>query len=74
MPISPAHRAAIRTNVLRIVMARAGEDLVALGERTGNAWSPADTALINGKLGNETLEAGELMKILRSEPYKIPAP
>jgi len=74
MPISPEHRAAIRTNILRVVMARAGEDLVALCARTDNAWSAADTALINGKLGNETLEAGELMKILRSEPYKIAAP
>jgi predicted Zn-dependent protease len=74
VPITPAHRAQIRTNVLRVVMARAGEDLATLGARTDNAWSPTDTALINGKLGNVTLEAGELMKILRSEPYTIPLP
>ena len=35
----------------------------------GNAWSAAETALINGQLGNEIFEGGELMKILRSERY-----
>lgn len=66
-PLDPALRARIQTNRLRIVLARRGEDVQSLGARTGNVWSPAETALINGQLGNEIFAGGELMKILRTE-------
>ncbi len=64
-PLSEANRARIRVDRLEVVLARAGEDVVALGERTGNRLDPASTALLNGLLGNETLSGGELMKIVR---------
>jgi len=66
-PISAANRELIRIQRLHVVLAHAGEDLQALGQRTGNAWSPSVTGLINGQLGNEIFEGGELVKILRIE-------
>ena len=38
--------------------------MTSFGARTGNLWSPAETALINGQLGNEVYEGGEWLKIL----------
>jgi len=64
-PLSDENRARIRVDRLEVVLARAGEDVVALGERTDNLLDPASTALLNGLLGNETLSGGELMKIVR---------
>jgi len=66
-PIRPAHLAELRVDRLHIVLARRGEDLRAFGDRTGNAWSPAETALANGRLGNEIFEGGEWTKILLRE-------
>jgi predicted Zn-dependent protease len=66
-PISQAHLAKIRVDRLHVVLARSGEDLQTLGQRTGNAWAPSVTGLINGLLGNEVFKGGELMKNLRSE-------
>jgi predicted Zn-dependent protease len=71
-PLTDEHRVGIKTNRLRIVAARTGENFVALSERTENAWPPLVTALINGKLGDEVLEAGELVKTLQSERFEKP--
>ncbi len=65
-PLSAAHRREIRVQRLHVVLAHAGEDLQRLGRRTNNAWTPGVTALINGKLGNEIFDGGELVKILRT--------
>jgi len=74
-PLSEEHRASIRSDRLRIVLAHAGENLAQLGDRTDNAWPPAVTGLINGHLGNEIFEGGEWMKILRREtPERLPTP
>lgn len=69
-PIAPENLERIRVDRLQVVLARAGEDVARLGERTGNAWSPAETALINGQLGNEVFAGGEWIKILRRERYE----
>ena len=66
-PLDPARRAEIRTDRLRIELARSGEDVTTFGARTGTLWSPAETALINGLLGHEIYEGGERMKILLSD-------
>ena len=66
-PLTPENRAKIRTKHLHVVLARGGEDLITLGERTNNAWTPTETALANGMLGNRVFEGGELIKTLRSE-------
>ena len=68
-PIKEENLGLIETKRLRVVSARAGEDFATLGERTGNILPALVTALVNGKLGNEALESGELIKILHSEPY-----
>jgi len=67
--LSDESRSQIQTRRLHVVMVRAGEDVVRLGERTGNVWTPIETALMNGMLGNEVFEGGELMKILRRERF-----
>jgi len=66
-PITDKSRLEIRIKRLDVVMARPGEDVIRLGKRTGNAWSASDTALMNGLLGNDVFDGGELMKILRVE-------
>ncbi len=66
-PLQPENRARIETRRLRVVLARPGEDVVALGERTGCALSPSGRALLNGLLGNEVFAGGEPMKIVRRE-------
>jgi len=65
--LSDEHRALIHTDRLRVVMARPGEEIVALNERTESILDPAATALLNGLLGNEIFEGGELMKVVKRE-------
>jgi predicted Zn-dependent protease len=55
---------------LRIAEARAGETLAAIGVRTGNAWSLQALAVYNGVFVDHRFEGGELVKILKSEPYQ----
>ncbi len=55
---------------VRVVEARQDENLAQLGERTGNHWLPAYTALINDLPEHQTLEAGTLVKIARQEKYR----
>jgi predicted Zn-dependent protease len=66
-PLSEEARQAIRVKRLYVVLARPGEDVIQLGERTNNAWNATETALMNGLLGNEVFDGGEMMKILRRE-------
>lgn len=66
-PLTAAHRRLIHADHMRVALTRSGEDLVRLGARTGNEWDPTMTGLINGLLGDEVFEGGELMKILRRE-------
>jgi predicted Zn-dependent protease len=57
---------------LALVEARAGETLAALGARSGNAWSPAETAAWNGRTPGAPLGGGELLKIARTVPWSGP--
>jgi predicted Zn-dependent protease len=66
-PLSDEHRAEVETQLLRVVLARAGDDIIRLGNRTENVLAPGATALLNGLYGNETFDGGELMKIIRRE-------
>ena len=52
---------------VRVVEARDGESLAKLGERTGNRWTPAYTALIKV---DQTMKSGTLVKIARREKYR----
>ena len=62
----------MRIQRLRVVLGREGEDIIGLNDRTGSAWSPAQTALLNGLLGNFVFEGGELVKVIRVEGLETP--
>lgn len=62
----------IRTLRLRAVQVRRGETLASFDRRTGNAWSPAMTAVANGLGEPARLSAGEWLKIARPGPLQLP--
>jgi len=66
-PLTDEHRALVHIDRLRVVLARSGEDVVEFNERNEGVLAPAATALLNGLLGNEVFEGGELMKVIRRE-------
>jgi len=68
-PLTPAERSSIQSMRLRVVTARAGESLVTLGRRTGNAWDPSRTAVYNGLFADHRFEGGELVKTAQVEAY-----
>lgn len=69
-PLGADERAGIEVQRLRLARVLPGEDLAALARRTGNDWDPARTAVLNGLLPGAPLEAGRLLKIVVSEPYR----
>jgi predicted Zn-dependent protease len=73
-PLTMEQRKSIEVTRIALVEARSGEDLVALGRRTDNAWEPARTAVLNGIFPNHRFEGGELVKIARVEPYSAKPP
>lgn len=62
-------RAAISGTRVALVEAQAGESLAELGQRTGNQWTPNETAVHNGLVPMTRLEAGRLVKISRRVAY-----
>lgn len=68
-PLSPQDRSSVSATRLRVVEARTGEDIAALGRRTANSWDPSTTAVYNGVFANHRFEGGELVKTARVEPY-----
>lgn len=68
-PLGAEDRRSITERRLRIATARAGESLSALGERTGNAWSVEETAVMNGLEAGARLDAGARVKIAVERPY-----
>ncbi len=68
-PLTEAERASIRSQRLRVVEARRGENLETLTRRTGNAWDVSRTAVYNGIFSNHRFEGGELVKVSQIEPY-----
>jgi predicted Zn-dependent protease len=65
-PITPELRAQVRSVELHVVGANAGEDLAALGRRTGNAWNPTRTAVMNGLDSTHRFQGGERVKVARA--------
>ena len=72
-PLTPREIKSIRETRLKIVPALAGESLTELGRRTGNTWNIQQTALMNAVYATDKLEAGQLMKVAISRPYR-PSP
>lgn len=67
--LSAAERGRIHELRVRIVRARGGESLEALGRRTGNAWTLEETAVANGLAPSDRLSAGRAVKIAVAVPY-----
>jgi predicted Zn-dependent protease len=67
-PITESERKTVTGKRVRIVAAHREERLENLGARSGNAWSPAYTALANGLDAEAMLSEGQLVKIARVEP------
>lgn len=64
-PMTPELLAKVTGRELGLVEARAGETLSALGTRSGNTWSAAETAAWNGLAPGAPLRGGQLLKIAR---------
>ncbi len=69
-PLTSKERASIRETHLRLVPARAEESILELSRRTGNEWNIQQTAVMNDVFATDRLEAGRLMKIAVSQPYR----
>lgn len=67
-PLTDAERHAITGKRLRVATARDGESIEQFSTRTGNAWTPAYTALVNGLSANASLKNNQPLKIVRVEP------
>ena len=68
-PLPPELLANVSGLRLAIVEARGGETLAALGARSGNAWTPAETAAWNGVAPEGALRSGDLVKVARRVPW-----
>ncbi|MBW2267186.1 MAG: M48 family metalloprotease [Deltaproteobacteria bacterium] len=68
--LGAGQRASIRERRLRLYQARAGESLEALSRRSGNRWSPAETAVANGVPADAPLSAGQWVKLAIEQPYR----
>jgi predicted Zn-dependent protease len=68
-PLTPADRASVRVQRLRLAAAREGEGLADFSRRTGNQWDAQRTAIANGLFASVRLRQGQLLKIAVAEPY-----
>lgn len=68
--LSSRERGKIERLQLRVVRARGGETLAAVGERSGNRWSLEKTAVANGLSAEDRLEAGRPVKVAVGVPYR----
>jgi predicted Zn-dependent protease len=66
-PLTDAERRAITGKRLRVATAHAGESIEQFSFRTGNAWTPTYTALVNGLAVNAQLTDNQPLKIVRTE-------
>ena len=69
-PLRTSEREKIRELRLRIAVAREGESLLDLSERTDNRWDIQYTAVVNDLFPNHVLELGQLVKIAVAEDYR----
>ena len=62
--------AQLRDIRLRVVPARAGEQLADIARRTGSAWSANEIAVANALAADVRLAAGQTIKVAIPEPYR----
>ena len=68
-PLSAEERDAIHEKRIRLVKARAGERLESLIARSNSSWKEKQTAIANGLVGTESLNEGQIIKVVVAEPY-----
>jgi predicted Zn-dependent protease len=68
-PLSASERANITEKRVRLVKARAGETLEALGTRTNSAWKKEEIAVANALQAGTPLQEGQLLKVAIAERY-----
>lgn len=69
-PLEADERDSVEVIHLRVVHALAGEGIAALSQRTGNVWTLAQTAVLNGVFVDRRFEEGQLVKIARASKYE----
>ena len=67
--LSPIEKNSIQQQRLRIVPAKSQETLAALLKRTGSDWEEQACAVANNLQVGDTLKKGQLVKVVKSEPY-----
>jgi predicted Zn-dependent protease len=68
--LTPGERESVEERLLTIARARAGESLGQLSSRSGNVWSIEETAMANGLVASDVLQAGFPVKIAVARPYR----
>jgi predicted Zn-dependent protease len=68
--MTAADTAQIRETWLRVVTAREGESLADVARRSRSVWSIDEMAIANRVTANAKLQAGYLVKVAVSEPYR----
>jgi predicted Zn-dependent protease len=68
-PLTADERRSVHVDLLRGVAARDGETLSALAGRTGNTWTPTETAAANALPDGARLAAGQRVKVVVARPY-----
>jgi predicted Zn-dependent protease len=68
-PLTAGDVSALYVARLRVTKALGGETVADLSARSGNAWTPAETAVYNGVFADHRFAGGETVKITRAEPY-----
>jgi predicted Zn-dependent protease len=69
-PLQEEEKELFKISRLRVVRAKMGENLAALGNRTENSLDLGTTAVLNDIFIDARLKEGQLIKIGRSEPYE----
>jgi predicted Zn-dependent protease len=68
-PLSPAERASVREDRLRLVEAEAGEPLATFTRRSRTTWSAEMVAVANGLAAGTTQATSRTVKVAVREPY-----
>ncbi|HEY6640018.1 MAG TPA: M48 family metalloprotease [Nitrospiraceae bacterium] len=69
-PLSASERAGIKEKRIRLVKARAGESIEALGARTNSAWKKEQIAVMNNLAVGDQLKEGQDIKVAIAEQYE----
>lgn len=72
-PLDAADRQKIQAHVLRVATLRSGETLAALGARTGNVWTPEQTAVANAMASLSAFPPDRRVKIAVAVPFRAGA-